>query len=202
MLKIICCGPGARIQKNQPLKVNMKKMIRFLSVTAVLATAAAAAQAQVYVEGAIAPLTLKDSEAPVLKAKPTVLTGIVGYEINPNVAVEGLLGLGLNKSSVTVGGTSTNIDAKISTSYGIFVKPKVMVSNEVELFARLGYASSKLKLSTSGASRSETESSFAYGLGGNYYLNKQTYLTASYMSLYSKDGVKATGLSIGVGYKF
>jgi opacity protein-like surface antigen len=148
------------------------------------------------------PLTLKDSDAPVLKAKPTVLTGIVGYEINPNVAVEGLLGLGLNKSSVTVGGTSTNIDAKISTSYGIFVKPKVMVSNEVELFARLGYASSKLKLSTSGASRSETESSFAYGLGGNYYLNKQTYLTASYMSLYSKDGVKATGLSIGVGYKF
>jgi len=179
----------------------MKKMIRFLSVSAVLATAAAA-HAQVYVEGAIAPLTLKDNEAPVFKAKPTVLTGIVGYEINPNVAVEGLLGLGLNKSAVTLGGVSTGVDAKISTSYGVFVKPKVMVSNEVELFARLGYANSKLKLSTSGASESETSGSFAYGLGGNYYLNKQTYLTATYMSLYSKEGMKATGLSFGVGYKF
>ena len=119
-----------------------------------------------------------------------------------NLSTEGLLGLGLNKSAVTLGGVSTGVDAKISTSYGVFVKPKVMVSNEVELFARLGYANSKLKLSTSGASESETSGSFAYGLGGNYYLNKQTYLTATYMSLYSKEGMKATGLSFGVGYKF
>ena len=179
----------------------MKKIIRILSVSALLATAAVA-QAQVYVEGGVAPLTLKDNEAPVLKAKPTVLTGIVGYEINPNVAVEGFLGLGLNKSSVTLGGASTNVDAKISSSYGVFLKPKVMVSNEVELFARLGYAKSTLKLSTRGESESQTEGSFAYGLGGNYYLNKQTYLTASYMNLYSKEGTKATGFNFGVGYNF
>jgi len=52
MARILRGGHSVRIQKNQSLKVNMKKMIRFLSVTAVLATAAAA-QAQVYVEGAI-----------------------------------------------------------------------------------------------------------------------------------------------------
>jgi outer membrane autotransporter protein len=103
---------------------------------------------------------------------------------------------------VTLGGASTNVDAKISSSYGVFLKPKVMVSNEVELFARLGYAKSTLKLSTRGESESQTEGSFAYGLGGNYYLNKQTYLTASYMNLYSKDGTKATGFNFGVGYKF
>jgi hypothetical protein len=179
----------------------MQKSFRILSVAALLATAAAA-QAQVYVEGGVAPLTLKDSEAPVLKAKPTVLTGVVGYEINPNLAVEGFLGLGLNKSSVTEGGVSTGIEAKISNSYGIFLKPKVMVSNEVELFARLGYAKSTLKMSYRGESESQSEGSFAYGLGGNYYLSKQTYVTASYMNLYSKDGTKATGLNFGLGYKF
>jgi len=179
----------------------MKKMIRFLGGAMVLA-AAVAAQAQVYVEGAIAPLTLKDDEASVLKTKPTVLTGIVGYEINPNVAVEGFLGLGTNKSPVTLDGASTDVTAKISTSYGVFIKPKVMVSNEVELFARLGYAQSKLKLSSSDAHQGDSGSSFAYGLGGNYYLNKQTYLTASYMSLYSKNGGNINGFNLGAGYKF
>lgn len=179
----------------------MKKMIRFMGAAAILATAAAA-QAQVYVEGAIAPLTLKGSESPVLKAKPAVLTGFVGYEIHPNVAVEGFLGLGASNASVTLDGAATAVKAKISNSYGIFVKPKVMINNEVELFGRLGYARSKVKLSADGESASESDGSFAYGVGGNYYLNKQTYLTASYMSFYSKDGLKATGLNLGVGYKF
>lgn len=179
----------------------MKKMIRFLGAAAILATTVTA-QAQVYVEGAIAPLTLKDSDAPVLKAKPTVLTGFVGYEIHPNVAVEGFLGLGANNSSVTVDGAGTDVKAKISNSYGVFVKPRVMINNEVELFGRLGYARSKMKLSANGESASESDGSLAYGVGGNYYLNKQTYLTVSYMNFYSKDGLKATGLNLGVGYKF
>ena len=164
----------------------MKKMIRFLGGAMVLA-AAVAAQAQVYVEGAYAPLKIDDGSA---SDKPAALMGVVGYEINPNVAIEGLLGLGVKKGS---GGTN------LSNSVGVFVKPKMMLNNEVEVFGRLGFARTKLKFSEDS---SGSDSSFAYGLGGNYYLNKQTYLTASYMSLYSKDGFKINGFNLGAGYKF
>jgi opacity protein-like surface antigen len=164
----------------------MKKIIRIVSVSALLATAAVA-QAQVYVEGAYAPLKISDGSDSI---KPAALTGVVGYAINPNVAVEGLLGLGVKKGSD---------ETKLSNTVGIFVKPKMMLNNEVEVFGRLGFARTKLKYSDDS---SESDSSFAYGLGGNYYLNKQTYLTASYMSLYSKDGSKVNGFNLGAGYKF
>lgn len=178
----------------------MKKIIRILSVSALLATSAAA-QAQVYVEGAYAPLTIKDSEV-ALKAKPAALTGIVGYNLHPNLDVEGFLGLGVKKSEFTFNGAATGVNVDISSSIGAFLKPKTMLTNEIEVFARLGYARSKSKVTSASMSQSDSEGSFAYGLGGNYYLNRQAYLTASYMSLFNKDNMKATGFNFGVGYKF
>jgi outer membrane protease len=181
----------------------VEKIIRTLSVSVLLAAAAASSQAQVYVEGAYAPLTLKVDDADLAaKAKPAALTGIVGYNINPNLDVEGLVGLGVKKSNLTFQGESTSVKAEITSSIGAFLKPKFQLNDEVEVFARVGYVYSKLKLTAGGASESASEGSFAYGLGGNYYLNKQTYLTASYMGLYNKDSVKVDGFNLGVGFKF
>lgn len=161
-------------------------MIRFLSVTAVLATAAAAAHAQVYVEGAYNPINITNAGSTV---KPGAISGVLGYEVNPNLAAEAYLASGVKKDK---DGT------KLSNSFAVFLKPKVMVSNEVEVFARLGYEKSNASIGAT----SFSNSSFAYGLGGNYYMDKKTYVTASYMSHYSKDGFKINGLNIGVGYKF
>lgn len=177
----------------------MKKFIRILRVSALLATAAAA-QAQVYVEGAINPLSYKDSDFG-LKANPVALSGIVGYNLHPNVDVEAFLGLGVKKSEIKFNGTASGVKADISSSTGVFLKPKAMLSNELEVFARLGYANSKLKYSGA-VSDSGSDSSFAYGFGGNYFLSKQSYLTASYMSLYNKDNVTVKGFNFGAGYKF
>lgn len=174
----------------------MKKMIRFLSVTVVLATAAAA-QAQVYVEGAYSPITYKDGSTSV---KPSALSGVVGYEINPNLAAEGMLDLGVKDGSITSQGDTRKVGLK--NAFGIFLKPKVMLSNEFEVFGRLGFAQTKLKFSEVGGSANDSGSSFAYGLGVNYYLDKKTYVSASYMSLYDKSNVKVTGFNFGVGYKF
>jgi opacity protein-like surface antigen len=178
----------------------MKKIARILSVSALLATAAAA-QAQVYVEGAYAPLTYKDSDFGQ-KAKPAALSGIVGYNLHPNLDVEGFLGLGVKKSELKENGAATGAKASISSSFGAFLKPKTMLTDEIEVFARAGFAQTKVKATGNGESASSSGSSFAYGLGGNYYMNKQTYLTASYMSLYNRDKVKVTGFNFGVGYKF
>lgn len=177
------------------------KIIRVLSVSALLATAAVASQAQVYVEGAYTPLSVKAGGDSV---KPAALSGIVGYEVNPNLAVEGFLGLGVKK--VSVSDQYGSADLKMSKSFGVFLKPKVMLNDSAEVFARVGFAQSTLKVNLTDSqgsfSSSGSDGSFAYGLGGNYYLNKQTYLTGSYMSFYNKDGLKVTGFNLGAGYKF
>ncbi|PVE40975.1 porin family protein [Limnohabitans planktonicus] len=163
----------------------MKNMIRLAGAAAVLAFAAAA-QAQVYVEGAYNFIDIKGSGS---TAKPTAVSAVLGYEINPNVAAEVYVASGVKKAT---DGT------KLSNSFGVFLKPKVMVSNEVEVFARVGFEKTKLSSGSDNAS----DNSFAYGVGGNYFMDKKTYVTASYMSHYNKDGLKINGLNIGVGYKF
>jgi hypothetical protein len=181
----------------------MKKMIRFLSVTAVLATAAAAAQAQVYVEGSVTGLTAKESVSGVnYKSKPSTFSGLVGYNVHPNVDVEGYLALGAGETDITSNGVSTGDKLKAKSSFGVFVKPKVMVSPELEVFGRLGFLENKYDTIVGKSSSRTTNGSAAFGVGANYYFDKRTYVTGSYMNYNNKDGFKVNGLSIGVGYKF
>lgn len=181
----------------------MKKMIRFLSVTAVLATAAAAAQAQVYVEGSVTGLTAKDATLG-FQSKPSTFSGLVGYTVHPNVDVEGYLAMSAAESDMTFDGENSGIKWKVKSSFGAFVKPKVMVSKELEVFGRIGYLENKFSANTKDRKNTTgaTEGSFAYGMGANYYFDKRTYVTGSYMSYHNKDGFKVNGLSVGVGYKF
>ncbi len=172
-------------------------MIRFLSVTAVLATAAVAAQAQVYVEGAFSAMTYKDGS---VSLNPYAFSGVLGYEVSPNLAVEGLLSVGVKDDSITEQGYKVNVG--LSNAMGVFLKPKVMLSNEFEVFGRVGYAQTKMKFSSTDGSAKDAGSAFAYGLGANYYLDKTTYVTASYINLYDKNKQKINGFNIGVGYKF
>ena len=189
--------------ENHLLKVDMKKMIRFLSVTAVLATAAAAAQAQVYVEGSVTGLTAKESVSGVnYKSKPSTFSGLVGYNVHPNVDVEGYLALGAGETDITSNGVSTGDKLKAKSSFGVFVKPKVMVSPELEVFGRLGFLENKYDTIVGKSSSRTTDGSVAFGVGANYYFDKRTYVTGSYMNYNNKDGFKVNGLSIGVGYKF
>jgi hypothetical protein len=178
----------------------MKKMIRFLGATVVIA-AAATAQAQVYVEGSVTGLTAKESSLG-FKSKPSAFSGLVGYNVHPNVDVEGFLALGAGESDMTFNGVNSGSKLKVKSSFGVFVKPKVMVSNEMEVFARVGYLENKFKTSGQNLDTRITDGSVAFGVGANYYFDKRTYVTGSYMNYNNKDGFKVNGLSIGVGYKF
>ncbi len=75
-----------------------------------------------------------------LTASPTAIRGILGYEINPNFSLEGMLAQGLNGSNISVSGISTPVELKIDTMYGIYAKPKVQAFQDLEVFGRIGYA--------------------------------------------------------------
>ena len=93
-----------------------------------LVAAGAHAQAQVpskmYAEFGYAAINLEANSGPnTLKARPGAVTGVIGYQLHPNMAVEGFLGLGLDKDETKLNGAATGVDAKINNTYGLFIKP-------------------------------------------------------------------------------
>lgn len=133
---------------------------------------------------------------------PGVLRGMLGYEVNPYLALEAMYGTSLSDDSTSIDGVT--VKAEVERTYGFYIKPKYAIGSGVELFARLGYADSKVKLKVPslGASASDSDNDFSFGLGLNYAFSRNVYMSADYMSYYNKDGVKADGFTLGVGYKF
>ncbi|MCA6216779.1 porin family protein [Ideonella sp. B7] len=131
---------------------------------------------------------------------PGVLRGLVGYDFHPYFAVEGMFGAGVNDDSIDVSGVS--VKGEVEHTYGFYLKPKYQVSGAMTVFARLGFADSKIKVKVPGASASDSDSDFSYGAGLSYAISPKAYLSADYMSYYNKDGIKGDGFTLGVGYKF
>lgn len=136
------------------------------------------------------------------KFKPDLLTGVIGYRLNPNLSVEALLGFGVGDSGVKFNGSSVPAKGELGTSYGVFLRPSAPVSESVELFGRVGFVRSTLKLSTAGLSLSDSDTGFAYGIGANVHLSQRSYLQANWTSYYNKGGTKLEGLGLAWGMKF
>ncbi|PZO13066.1 MAG: hypothetical protein DCF26_17690 [Burkholderiales bacterium] len=178
-------------------------------VSTLLLVAAGGSQAQtqpeskLYGEVGYAATSFKENDVvDRYKAKPAIVTGIVGYKFEPHFAVEAFLGLGAKSGELKLNGAPTGFNVKINNTMGVFVRPSLKVSDDVELFARLGYVHSKVTLSGLGVSESDTDNSVAYGLGGNVYLSKSSYLQLNWTNYYKKDGVKIDGIGVAYGFKF
>lgn len=178
------------------------KKASILAIACALTAAAGVAQAQVksplYVEGNVTALTTDLGDG--LKFKPRVLSAIVGYDVHPNLAVEGMVGLNAGKGSTTVSGVNTSL--KYTSAVGVFLKPHYAINPQFDVFARVGYVSTRGEFTAGSNSTTGTDSDVAYGLGGNYNIDKNLYATLGYMVYYKKDGVKTDGFNVGVGYRF
>ncbi len=180
----------------------MKKYL----IAAAVAVASMSSQAQVYGELGV---TFTNVEVDMgggymAESSPTALRAILGYEINKNLALEGMLGFGLGDDSITVSGYgSTSAKMKVDTVYGFYVKPKIELAPRFELFGRFGFADVSVKTSLSGyGSETGSDSGVSYGVGATYHFDKKLSLSADYMNYLDKDGVTATGFTIGLGMKF
>lgn len=125
------------------------------------------------------------------KATPGAVRGIIGYDLHPNVAIEGMLESGAGND------TDNGVTAKLKSGYGLFVKPKYDIGN-TELFARAGWARTNVGLSTGDVSSSD----FAYGAGVKYNVTPRVNVGLDYTRLADRNGVKVDGVTLGVGYKF
>lgn len=133
---------------------------------------------------------------------PSVLRGLLGYQVTPNLALEAMYGVNLSDDTTRVSGVS--VKGEVQHTYGFYIKPQYAVTPVLTVFGRLGYAESKVKLSAPslGIQASDSDNDVSYGLGLGYTLSPKASVTADYMSYYNKDGVKATGITLGLAYRF
>lgn len=187
----------------------MKKIM----MLAALATASATAVAQptfgqapnpnerlLYGELGFSQIELESDALPGYSSDNDTVTAILGYKFHPNISGEVFLAGGLDTEYVNYGGT--RIGSEVKNSYGIFVKPHMMLTDQVELFGRLGYLESELEVSVPGGSATDSDGSFAYGAGVNYHFTDRFYGQFAYTSFYDKDEDTAQGYTLAVGMKF
>ncbi len=175
-----------------------------IAIASALTLAAFSASAQMYGEIGVTSVKYEDTVFGYnAETSPTAIRGVFGYEINPNFAVEALAAFGMSDDNVQVRGyTVPGVKFKVDNVFGIYAKPKVKFTPELEGFVRAGFAQSKGTASLNGQSSSASESGFSYGLGLSYALNPKTSLNVDYMSYLDKNNSTATGFTFGVGYKF
>ncbi|MEY4978517.1 MAG: hypothetical protein RLZZ352_787 [Pseudomonadota bacterium] len=166
----------------------MKKLV----IASALALAGMAAQAQA-VYGDIA-YQMIDTD---LSTDPAVLRGIVGYEINPNMAVEGMLGLNIKDGKEDFG-TGIEGKAKVDHLIGVYAKPKLKVNDALELYGRVGFVSYKVKASAFGFSESDSGSDLSFGVGASYNLTPNLSLNVDFMDFGDLEG----GVAFGLKFKF
>lgn len=188
----------------------MKKITVSMLVAATALVAVSSARAQdtspkMYAEIGYTQLAAKEAD-PLgsIKFSPKAVTGAFGYQFTPNMAVEGMLDFGAGKGKVKFNGVDTGMDGKVKTAVGVFLKPSVAVSDSINLFGRIGWVHSQLELSSPGFSDSQndTDTDIAYGVGGNFNLSKTSYIQASWMNYYKKDGFKIDGFTVAYGMRF
>jgi len=144
------------------------------------------------------------STAGETKSDGQVVSAIVGYPLSENLSLEGMVGTGLSNADVKLNGATqtTPVTQKLDAAYGAYVRAKIAITNDVDVFARAGRNAWHTTASTSSASTSNNFSDWTYGVGVNYNITKSTYLSGSWMTLYNKDNIKIDGYSLGVGVKF
>jgi opacity protein-like surface antigen len=168
-----------------------------LAGTAAQAQAAKSPQNAIYGELGWSSITFKDSG---YSFKPSAVRALIGTEINPNLAFEGMVGLGVADDTIRI--ANTPVTAEIDKTWGLYLKPKVSLANNVEVFARLGYARTHVSVSAPGYRAADTGGDLSYGAGASVKLTDSISVNADYMSYYNKDGVKGTGFTVGLGFKF
>jgi opacity protein-like surface antigen len=166
-----------------------QKLVKITAALGLVLLAAGAQAQNLYGEVGYGALTYKE---PGIKLSPDMVRGTLGYQFAPNFSAEGMVGLGAGTD--TGAGTSLKVDNMV----GAFVKAQYYLTDSFAVHGRLGATRTKLKIN--GAS--DTGSSFAYGAGVSYDINKSVYVNADYMNYYDRNNQKIDGYTVGVGYRF
>ena len=99
------------------------------------------------------------------------LTARLSWTSSSIFGVEGEAQFGISDDSITdAGPPPITVDLGLEYAYAIYGTAGVPVGDNGRVFARLGYGSQSFEASSSGISVSESDQSFNYGVGAQFFL--------------------------------
>jgi len=133
--------------------------------------------------------------------RPDAIRGILGWDVHPTFAIEGMVGGGVSDDSknLAFGATTANVNTKMDYMYGIWAKPRYIYDRS-EFFGRFGWAHTKVEANRAGVSASESQDDFAWGLGANYRFNPNGYVGIDWMRYSNQSNSHVDGLTLSVGW--
>ena len=106
------------------------------------------------------------------------VTGRVGAKISRYIGVEGEASFGVKDEDITIGGVDGSLEHEYDAAiYGV---ANVPVSENLELFGRVGYGTTSIKADVAGFTASEDGESLNYGAGANYFFDSQNGVRADW----------------------
>ena len=173
------------------------KKLQLIAIATLAVLCASGAQAQsrtsadngYYAEIGYSPIDVSGAGG---TATPDTLRFLIGNELNKNLAVEAFYITTTSKDS------RESYNASIS-GFGMYLKPKMALSESTEVFARLGFMRADI---TAAANGSHTGTDLAYGLGVQTNFTKSVYGQLDYMNSYDRSGVSAKGYTLSLGTRY
>lgn len=153
----------------------MKTLIAAASAATVLALAGAA-QAQTAPVGVYGSVGYANAHSDNVDLG--AIQGRLGYRFMPYVGLEGEAAFGVKKDDVTVAGVTGR--AKLEHEAAIYGVGFLPLSDKTDLFARVGYGNTKVKVSALGTSASADGNSWNFGVGGQHYFDGVNGVRADY----------------------
>ena len=202
----------------------MFKYILAATVATGIASAAAAQENGVYLEGGYQYLEIEPDGADS-GVDTNAIGARLGYQFNPVFSIEGELASGIDDGEFdyNVDEDSFDLDdnndgdfndliaasGDIGLNYlvGVYGKAEVPVTERLDVYGRAGYAYIDLDASvqtpggTTLATIEDSEEGPAFGAGLSYDLTENVYLKGDY-TYYSFEDTDTNGVMVGVGYKF
>ena len=123
----------------------------------------------------------------------------IGTNINTNLDAEVAMSLTASKGDINDRNENGKLSAK---QFGLYVKPKIEIAKETELFGRIGISHTSWKSNNSVSENSDSFTKLSYGIGMQTQFTKDVYGQIDYMNLGKKEGVSAKGITLSVGTRF
>ncbi len=178
----------------------MKKLASALLLSAAISTPAFAADQGFYAAADLGSVSFSSASLQGTSfASPSSITVGGGYRFGQysGVVLSAEVGYSMISDS-KANFTNATVTAK-SSAFAGYVVGTYAINNQYDVFGKLGFANTSTDLSGTGAGAGLTGSSsktnLAFGLGGNYNLDKQVAIRAQYENL-GKNDVTATGAGI------
>lgn len=106
------------------------------------------------------------------------VTGRVGAKMSRYFGVEGEASVGVKDEDVVIGGVAGTLEHDYDAAiYGV---ANVPVSQNLELFGRLGYGTTSIKADVAGVTAEQDGESINYGAGANWFFDSQNGVRADW----------------------